>query len=185
MLPAGEQDAGHLGVHVAQGEVQAAGGKNLRASVMPDDTQPVPRVSEGDVGDQVKPGDREHSGGRKCADAPRCGLQGQSAQSGGGPPPVRSLGRYRERSRGKHALVSTLTFGFHKGLPIVARLAPQPRGDARHPVADRQMVSAFWLASRNPCSLNLVLCSVCNQRPWLTGWLTEGLPPRFGLATSM
>ena len=36
-LASGEQDACHLGVHVAQGEVQIAGGENLRAGVMPDD----------------------------------------------------------------------------------------------------------------------------------------------------
>ncbi len=103
VLAAGEQDAGHLGVHIAKSEVQIAGGENLWASVVPDDAQPVPCVSNGDVGDDIEPGDREHGDGGECADAPWCGPQPQSAEAGGGPPPVRSLGPGRGVSRGEHA----------------------------------------------------------------------------------
>ena len=126
-LAAGEQDAGHLGVHVAKGEVQIAGGENLRAGVMPDDAQTVSRVPDGDVGDDIEPADRQHRDGGERADAPRRGLQPQPAQAAGRPPPARLPGR-RGRSRDKHPSVSTLTSTFHKRLPLAARPVPELRG---------------------------------------------------------
>ena len=109
---AGQQDVGHLGVHVAEGKVQIAGGQNLRPGVMPDDPQPVPRVSHGDVGDDVEPGHREHRDRGERADTPRRGPQPQPPEARDGPPPGRCLGRRGGPSCSKHVSVSAVAFGY-------------------------------------------------------------------------